>query len=535
MSSTVDTKDLNLSSKEGRKRAQFIKIYLREDGSFKAFDPKFEKGTTCLGLVFEEGIMIAVDHPRTSLCPLNVVQLNSHMLATISGGNEFLLKDLQMKCNEYELVRRREPSVPEVLDWLREALFAYEKPRLSVGILIAVWNKSERGLYRMNGFGKLDTYDRLATGSGSVEAIEACRFFEPVTQAANVCGVTLRSQYAIFSYTHILFVYIVLGAIFPVDFLKTNSLFLSTRMRITEVAELAKGAICRAANVAPHYGEVVSVYCLRDGGCERILMDDMEPWQKEHIKVQMLRYGGDFLMDIRWYGGDFPGDIRWHGDIFVSDVYRYGDEFVGVCSYATSSLEFARMALKDSVIINLVVRSMIWEFQLIFNVVSLFRHMIQPLLDKSQKGDCSSVLIPGAPCGQYAQGREPEPTTMCCDNSRQLNSQQVSCLCLLLNDNSLGSYTVNKTLARELQDLCSLQNSLPNCSEEMLAPVPPSSPTPQVSSGATSNATIAASPMVKVKPRFKKVGDPQSSGVKLDAVNRLVLALLLCLLAFLTV
>ncbi|CAI9113591.1 OLC1v1014220C1 [Oldenlandia corymbosa var. corymbosa] len=111
----------------------------------------------------------------------------------------------------------------------------------------------------------------------------------------------------------------------------------------------------------------------------------------------------------------------------------------------------------------------------------------------------SSIAISASPIVKvkprpYAQGREPEPTIMCCDNLRQLNSQQVSCLCLLLNDNSLGSFAMNKTLARELPDLCSLQNSLPNCSEEMLAPVPPSSPTPKVSSGATSNATIAGMP-----------------------------------------
>ncbi|CAI9114421.1 OLC1v1015140C1 [Oldenlandia corymbosa var. corymbosa] len=60
---------------------------------------KFTKGTTALAFVFKEGLMVAVDHSSTSseLLPQNVVALNSHMLATISGGSEYLLNDLQKK------------------------------------------------------------------------------------------------------------------------------------------------------------------------------------------------------------------------------------------------------------------------------------------------------------------------------------------------------------------------------------------------------------------------------------------------------
>ncbi|CAI9114414.1 OLC1v1015132C1 [Oldenlandia corymbosa var. corymbosa] len=68
-------------------------IYLCEDDSFETYDPEFAKGTTALGFFFEEGIMVAADHcSKSSKTAPNIVQLNSHMLASISGGRNFCLK-----------------------------------------------------------------------------------------------------------------------------------------------------------------------------------------------------------------------------------------------------------------------------------------------------------------------------------------------------------------------------------------------------------------------------------------------------------
>ncbi|CAI9106687.1 OLC1v1005891C1 [Oldenlandia corymbosa var. corymbosa] len=181
------------------KRLTTYQIYLKKDGSFPEWEPEFEKGTTVVGLVYEEGIIVAADRSGKSLeFPPNFVQLNSHMLATISGGSgsESLLKDLQKKCNIQEQMKGRKPSVAEVLHWLAEALSAYKE---EVGILIAVWSESEHGLYRMNGNGELVEGNVLATGSGSSGAlyeVRCCERFVPVTRAANVGRVSLRSEYA---------------------------------------------------------------------------------------------------------------------------------------------------------------------------------------------------------------------------------------------------------------------------------------------------------------------------------------------------
>ncbi|GER57801.1 proteasome subunit beta [Striga asiatica] len=82
------------------------------DVTFNPWDSKVEKGMTILGFVLKEGIVIAADH--------------------------------RSRCN-----------------------FAKKEYYSSVGILIAVWNESERGLYKVNGDGVITKDDILATGSGS--------------------------------------------------------------------------------------------------------------------------------------------------------------------------------------------------------------------------------------------------------------------------------------------------------------------------------------------------------------------------------
>ncbi|CAI9096305.1 OLC1v1032409C1 [Oldenlandia corymbosa var. corymbosa] len=119
-------------------------IRLNQDGSFPRHQPKFEKGTTTLAFVFEEGIILAADHSsQSSKYSKNIVELNSHMLASICGGNEFLLQELQEK---------------------------------------------ERGLYPMNGEGELVSKNMLSTGSGSRAALVVKTILKPnmsVTEVAD--------------------------------------------------------------------------------------------------------------------------------------------------------------------------------------------------------------------------------------------------------------------------------------------------------------------------------------------------------------
>lgn len=76
---------------------------------------------------------------------------------------------------------------------------------------------------------------------------------------------------------------------------------------------------------------------------------------------------------------------------------------------------------------------------------------------------CSSNLLPLAPCAPFVQGAAPLPAQSCCDNLKQLYIQQPSCLCLFLNETTLSSFPINTTLALQLPLICNLQISISTC------------------------------------------------------------------------
>lgn len=79
--------------------------------------------------------------------------------------------------------------------------------------------------------------------------------------------------------------------------------------------------------------------------------------------------------------------------------------------------------------------------------------------------DCGTRLLPLVPCAPFVQGTAPSPARPCCDGLKQLNIQQPTCLCLLLNNtDALSSFPINSTLALELPLLCSLQFDTSSCS-----------------------------------------------------------------------
>ncbi|KAL5544760.1 hypothetical protein UlMin_008544 [Ulmus minor] len=113
---------------------------------------------------------------------------------------------------------------------------------------------------------------------------------------------------------------------------------------------------------------------------------------------------------------------------------------------------------------------------------------------------CAPRLLPLAPCGPFVQGNSASPPQPCCDNLKQLYSQQPHCLCLLLNDTTLSSFPINSSLALQLPVLCSLQVDISVCSQGVAG-----SPGSQVSLGSTNNSsavnsTMAASPAVQTAP-----------------------------------
>ncbi|RYR57322.1 hypothetical protein Ahy_A05g023050 [Arachis hypogaea] len=138
-------------------------------------------------------------------------------------------------------------------------------------------------------------------------------------------------------------------------------------------------------------------------------------------------------------------------------------------------------------------------------LVSIFCHIIFLLLishppttlsqDPSSSNptiaQCTSTLLPLIPCAPFVQGTSKSPVQACCGNLRQLYSQEPHCLCLLLNDTTMSSFPINRTLALELPALCALQVDITCPGEQLQVPVPATSPASPMSFRAKNSSNVA--------------------------------------------
>ncbi|KAJ4841458.1 hypothetical protein Tsubulata_047916 [Turnera subulata] len=147
---------------------------------------------------------------------------------------------------------------------------------------------------------------------------------------------------------------------------------------------------------------------------------------------------------------------------------------------------------------------------------------------------CTASLLPLAPCAPFVRGISPAPMQSCCDSLEDLYLDHPGCLCLLLNSTNLGAFPINTTLALELPARCDIDMNAAVCPgfpHPQLPGVPPASQVSlgqrtNSSSGAPTNSSIAASPVVQVSPRQGAFGfgfDRNDGGkFKADAALMLV-------------
>ncbi|KAE9588215.1 hypothetical protein Lal_00003375 [Lupinus albus] len=148
---------------------------------------------------------------------------------------------------------------------------------------------------------------------------------------------------------------------------------------------------------------------------------------------------------------------------------------------------------------------------------------------------CTSNILPLIPCAPFVQGAAQSPGQQCCDNLKQLYNQEPQCLCFLLNDTTLGSFPINRTLALMLPDLCTLQLNISVCpGEHLQVPVFPPS---QIPFGTKNNSTVAASPALSVAPRpsMMAFGFGISKSINLKAENSLAILMTSAILLLLLV
>ncbi|XP_068503346.1 non-specific lipid transfer protein GPI-anchored 10 [Phaseolus vulgaris] len=147
---------------------------------------------------------------------------------------------------------------------------------------------------------------------------------------------------------------------------------------------------------------------------------------------------------------------------------------------------------------------------------------------------CTPSLIFLIPCTPFVQGTSPSPVAQCCDNLKQIYSQEPHCLCLLFNGTNFSSLPINRTLALQLPALCMLQLNTNN-SACLVKQVhrPATAPHSQVSLDTTNNSTVIASPAFSVPPTpvmgfgFRSSEATNLNTIKLDVTTLAILVFIL--------
>jgi 20S proteasome subunit beta 5 len=173
----------------------------------------FSKGTTCLGFLYSGGVIISVDSRASqgqyvgSQTVQKVIEINKHLLGTMAGGAAdclFWQRNLGMQVRIWELRNKTRISVAAASKMLANTMSQYRGMGLSMGTMVAGWDKGGPGLYYVD-----DDATRLkakretpyfAVGSGSTYAygiLDTCIKWDMTDEEAIELG-----KRAIFHATH---------------------------------------------------------------------------------------------------------------------------------------------------------------------------------------------------------------------------------------------------------------------------------------------------------------------------------------------
>jgi len=136
----------------------------------------FDHGTTTLGFMYQGGIVLAVDSRATggsyiaSQSMRKVVEINDYLLGTIAGGAADCVywdRVLTKQCRMYELRNRERISVAAASKLMTNMIYNYKGMGLSIGMMIAGWDKRGPGLYYVDSEGTRTPGKVFSAGSGS--------------------------------------------------------------------------------------------------------------------------------------------------------------------------------------------------------------------------------------------------------------------------------------------------------------------------------------------------------------------------------
>lgn len=145
----------------------------------KGIKIKFAHGTTTLGFRYQGGVVLAVDSRATggqfigSQTMKKIVEINDYLLATLAGGAADCVywdRVLAKQCRMYELRNRERISVAAASKLMANMVYNYKGMGLSMGMMIAGWDKRGPGLYYVDSEGTRTKGKVFSVGSGSIYA-----------------------------------------------------------------------------------------------------------------------------------------------------------------------------------------------------------------------------------------------------------------------------------------------------------------------------------------------------------------------------
>ncbi|CCI46344.1 unnamed protein product [Albugo candida] len=157
-----------------------LKIKYDEDNSQTL---KFEKGTTTLAFIYQNGIIVAVDS-RSTMGPFiasqkvkKINEINEYILATIAGGAadcQFWQRNLSVQCRMFELRNRHRISVRAASKLIANTCNYYKRYGMSLGMMMMGYDNGKPTLYYVDDEGSRmrasDKTPRFSVGSGSTYA-----------------------------------------------------------------------------------------------------------------------------------------------------------------------------------------------------------------------------------------------------------------------------------------------------------------------------------------------------------------------------
>ncbi|GAV04791.1 hypothetical protein RvY_15016 [Ramazzottius varieornatus] len=136
----------------------------------------FLHGTTTLSFKFQGGVMVAVDSRASSGQQISsqtvnkVIPISKYLLGTMAGGAAdctYWMRVLNRQCRMFELRNRERITVSAASKLLSNMLYGYKGYGISIGSMIAGYDKRGPGLYVIDNDGLRVAGNCFSIGSGS--------------------------------------------------------------------------------------------------------------------------------------------------------------------------------------------------------------------------------------------------------------------------------------------------------------------------------------------------------------------------------